>query len=146
MNQVRAIRSQDLERLFAITELAHELGITPRAIRFYESKGLLAPQRAGSTRVYTYRDKARLMIILRGKRLGFSLAQVQDYLDLYDADPTHKEQLFLLLRNARKRIIDLEQQRRDLELTLDELHEIEAQTLEAIREAGIDPLEEERGA
>ena len=83
------------------------------------------------------------MIILRGKRLGFTLAQVKDYLDLYDADPTHKEQLFLLLRNARKRIIELEQQRRDLELTLDELHEVEEQTLDAIRAAGFDPRAEE---
>ena len=142
MNQVPATRSRDLDRLYAITELAHELGITPRAIRFYESKGLIAPQRAGSTRVYTYRDRARLTIILRGKRLGFSLAQVKDYLDLYDADPGHSEQLFLLLRNARKRIIELEQQRRDLELTLDELHDVEEQTLEAIRAAGFDPSDE----
>jgi DNA-binding transcriptional MerR regulator len=126
------------ERLLSITELAHELGVTPRAIRFYESKGLLEPQRAGSNRVYGYRDRARMMIILRGKRLGFSLAQVKDYLDLYDADPTHKDQLLLLLRNTRQRIDDLEQQRRDLELTLDELHEMEEQTLEAMREMGID--------
>jgi DNA-binding transcriptional MerR regulator len=127
------------DRLLSITELAHELGITARAIRFYESKGLLEPQRAGSTRVYTYRDRARLMIILRGKRLGFSLAQVKDYLDLYDADPTHKDQLLLLLRNTRRRMDELEQQRRDLELTLDELHEMEQQTLEAMREAGMNP-------
>ena len=80
----------DTNRLFTITELSDELGVTPRAIRFYEAKGLLAPQRAGSNRVYTYRDRARLLIILRGKRLGFSLALVQKYLDLYDADPTHK--------------------------------------------------------
>lgn len=126
-------------RLYTITELAHELGVTARAIRFYEAKGLLDPQRAGTTRVYTYRDRARLLIILRGKRLGFSLASIKEYLALYDADPTHREQLVHLLRGARRRIGELEQQRRDLELTLDELREVEEQTLAAMREAGLEP-------
>lgn len=130
-------KRHDANRLYTITELAHELGVTPRAIRFYESKGLLEPQRSGSTRIYTYRDRARLLIILRGKRLGFSLAGVQEYLDLYDADPSRKEQLLHLLRGARQRIEELEEQRRDLELTLRELHEVEAQTLDAMRQAGI---------
>lgn len=128
-------------RLYTVTELARELGVTARAIRFYESKGLLDPQRAGTTRVYTYRDRARLLIILRGKRLGFSLAQVKEYLALYDADPTGKEQLVHLLRGARRRIAQLENQRRDLELTLDELREVEEQTLAAMREAGLEPPE-----
>ncbi len=127
------------ERLYSITELADELAVTPRAIRFYESKGLLEPLRAGGNRVYTHRDRARLLIILRGKRLGFSLAHIQHYLDLYDADPTHKEQLVHLLRGARQRIDELENQRRDLELTLDELRDIEEQVLQAMRQAGIDP-------
>lgn len=129
----------DTARLYTVTELAQDLGVTARAIRFYESKGLLDPQRAGTTRVYTYRDRARLLIILRGKRLGFSLAQVQEYLDLYDADPTRKEQFVHLLRGARRRIAELEGQRRDLEETVDELREIEEQTLAAMREAGFDP-------
>jgi len=119
-------------RLFSITELSLDLGVTPRAIRFYEAKGLLEPQRAGSTRVYTHRDRARLQIILRGKRLGFSLALVQKYLELYDADPTHRLQLEQLLRGARQRIAELEAQRQDLELTIEELHEIEELTLEAL--------------
>jgi DNA-binding transcriptional MerR regulator len=139
MNASSSKSPSPVDTLLSITELAHDLNITPRAIRFYETKGLLEPQRAGANRVYTYRDRARLLIILRGKRLGFSLAQVQDYLDLYDADPTQKDQLVLLLRNTRGRIGDLDQQQRDLELTLDELREIEEQTLEAMREAGIDP-------
>ena len=87
----------DPDRLFTITELSDEVGATPRAIRFYESKGLLAPQRAGANRVYSYRDRARLLIILRGKRLGFSLARIQEYLSLYDTDATHKGQLEHLL-------------------------------------------------
>jgi DNA-binding transcriptional MerR regulator len=134
-------RPDDKDRLYTISELAHELGVTARAIRFYESKGLLEPKRAGTTRVYSYRDRGRLLIILRGKRLGFSLAEVQSYLDLRDADPTGKAQLLQLLRGARKRIVELEGQARDLELTLDELREVEEQTLDALREAGVDPQE-----
>ncbi len=111
--------------------------MTPRAIRFYEAKGLIEPQRAGSTRVYTHRDRARLQIILRGKRLGFSLARVQEYLDLYDADPTHRVQIEHLLRGARQRIAELEAQRQDLELTIEELREIEKLTVEAL---GGEPL------
>ena len=130
---------QETHHLYAITELANELGVTPRAIRFYESKGLLEPQRAGANRVYTYRDRARLLLLLRGKRLGFSLAQIKLYLDLYDADPTRKKQLVHLLRGARQRIDELESQRRDLELTLEELREIETQVLDAMRAAGIVP-------
>ena len=120
-------------RLSSITELAQELGVTVRAIRFYETRGLLEPQRAGSMRVYTYRDRARLQIILRGKRLGFSLARVREYLDLYDSDPTHRVQLEHLLRGARQRIAELESQREDLELTLEELREMERLTLDALR-------------
>jgi DNA-binding transcriptional MerR regulator len=126
------------ERLFTITELARELGVTPRAIRFYESKGLLHPQRAGANRVYDHRDRGRLQLILRGKRLGFSLAQVAQFLDLYDADPDQHQQLLHLLRGARRRIDDLERQRHDLELTIAELREVEAQCAAAMRERGID--------
>ncbi len=94
-----------------------------------------APAPIGST---TYRDRGRLLLILRGKRLGFSLARIQQYLDLYDADPTSTEQLVHLLRGARQRIDELERQRHDLELTLDELREVEAQCVDAMRERGID--------
>jgi DNA-binding transcriptional MerR regulator len=133
--------TDDADRLYSITELADEVGATPRAIRFYESKGLLAPQRAGSTRVYSHRDRARLLIILRGKRLGFSLAHIRRYLELYDADPVHRGQLEHLLRGARQRIAELEAQRQDLEVTLDELREIEQLTLDALSQRGIAPPE-----
>jgi len=121
------------ERLFTITELAQELRTTARAIRFYESKGLIDPQRAGANRVYTHRDRGRLLLVLRGKRLGFSLACIKEYLDLYDAEPTHRTQLEHLLSGTQQRIGELEQQRLDLELTLDELRDIERQTLEALK-------------
>lgn len=138
--------SSNKPRLYTISELARELGVTARAIRFYESKGLLEPERAGNTRVYTYRDRARLLLILRGKRLGFSLEGVKEYLDLYDADPNHREQFLHLLRGVRRQIRSLERQRRDLELTLDELREVEQETLEAMEERGISPPEPEPDA
>ena len=118
-----------------IAEAARRSGLPASTIRFYETKGLLEPQRAGATRVYSHRDRARLQIILRGKRLGFSLALVQKYLDLYDADPTHKVQLEHLLAGARQRIAELEAQRQDLELTIEELREIEELTLQALAAA-----------
>lgn len=123
-----------MEKLYSITELAHELAVTPRAIRFYEAKGLLAPQRAGTTRVYTHRDRGRLQIILRGKRLGFSLSEIKDYLDLYDEDPTKHEQMLLLLKNVRGRLADLESQREDLETTIEELRDIERMTITALND------------
>lgn len=126
----------DPNRLYTITELSEELGVTPRAIRFYEAKGLLSPQRAGANRIYSHRDRARLLIILRGKRLGFSLALVKKYFDLYDADPTHKTQIEHLLAGARQRLSELEAQRQDLDLTIEELREIEQLCLDAMQRLG----------
>jgi len=126
------MREDPTNKLYSVTELANEFDITPRAIRFYETKGLLAPQRAGSTRVYTYKDRARLMIILRGKRMGFSLSGIKEYLDLYDADPTQKTQMKVLLNAIRERMQELDEQRKDLETTLEELKDVERQTLEAL--------------
>lgn len=115
--------------LFSVTELADELGITPRAIRFYETKGLIKPRRAGTTRVYTHRDRARMLLILRGKRLGFTLADIKEYLDLYDVDPSQVKQLQLLLGKIDERAKELEQQREDLETTLMELDEMRQECL-----------------
>ena len=115
-----------------MTELAVDLGITARAIRHYESKGLLSPRRAGKTRVYSHRERGRLQIILRGKRLGFSLADIGEYLDLYDADATQHEQLVLLLDRISTRLTDLEQQKGDLATLLAELRDIRSQTLSLI--------------
>ena len=115
-------------RFWTVTSLAEELGITPRTVRFYEDKGLIAPERAGTTRVYTARDRARMVLILRGKRLGFSLREIRDFLDLYDVDPAHTEQMRALLDAVRHRIADLEEQSAALALSLDELREMEMQT------------------
>jgi DNA-binding transcriptional MerR regulator len=117
------------ELLLTVTHLADELGVTPRTIRFYEDKGLIAPRRAGVTRVYTHRDRARIKLILRAKRLGFSLRDIRGFLDLYDADPAHLAQMRKLLRAVRDRREELEEQRVALDETLAELREMEQQTL-----------------
>ena len=127
------------DKLYSITELAEEFDITPRAIRFYETKKLLAPQRAGATRVYNYRDRARLMLVLRGKRLGFSLEDIKEYIDLYDADRSRTEQLAHPMLVGRRRIEELEQQLEDVQTTLQELRTIENEAIDSLREKGIDP-------
>ncbi|MDR3533436.1 MAG: MerR family DNA-binding transcriptional regulator [Rhodopila sp.] len=120
-------------RLYTVTELAKELGMTARAIRFYEDKGLITPQRAGTTRVYSARDRARMILILRGKRLGFSLSTIKEYLDLYDTDVTQHAQLKLLLASASKRRHQLLAQRQAIDEALSELADITAQTEAALK-------------
>jgi DNA-binding transcriptional MerR regulator len=117
------------DTFFTVTELARDLAITPRTIRFYEDKGLITPRRAGTMRVYTKRDRARMVLILRGKRLGFSLREIKEYLDLYDIDPSQTEQIRLLLKKVQTRLEMLEDQRLALEETILELKDIEEQTL-----------------
>ncbi|OEO31178.1 MerR family transcriptional regulator [Devosia insulae DS-56] len=109
--------------LFAIADLSHEFGISTRAIRFYEAKGLLNPERVGGTRVFRRRDRARLILILRGKRLGFSLRDISDYLSLYDAQ-SQTAQTKLLVAKVDERLSLLERQKADLETTIGELREI----------------------
>jgi DNA-binding transcriptional MerR regulator len=120
-------------RLYTVTELASELGMTARAIRFYEDKGLIIPRRAGTTRVYSARDRARMILILRGKRLGFSLSTIKEYLDLYDTDITQHAQLKLLLGSISKRRSQLVAQRQAIDEALSELSEIAAQTEAALQ-------------
>ena len=121
----------DNRDLFAIADLAREFGISTRAIRFYESKGLLTPERVGGTRVFRRRDRARLMLILRGKRLGFSLRDISDYLNLYDADRTQSAQVNLLVAKVDERLQMLELQLVDLKTTIAELREIRKLASEA---------------
>ncbi|MDO8418588.1 MAG: MerR family DNA-binding transcriptional regulator [Rubrivivax sp.] len=125
-------------RNYTITELALEFDITPRAIRFYEDMGLLAPQRAGRNRVYTQRDRTRLKLTLRGKRLGLSLQEIKPLVDMYDspADTTQQLQAFLKVLGEHRRL--LEQQREDIDITLAEIaqHEARCRTLLAGTTAG----------
>ncbi len=120
------------DTFFTVTQLARDLSVTPRTIRFYEDKGLITPRRAGTMRVYTKRDRARMALILRGKRLGFSLREIKDYLDLYDLDPSQGEQIRLLLKQVQDRLEMLEDQRLALEETIIELKDIEEQALSAL--------------
>ena len=120
--------------MLTVTELARELGITPRAMRFYETKGLVNPRRAGTTRIYTHRERGRLQLILRGKRLGFSLTDIGEYLDLYDADPAQHDQILMLLEKVNTRITALEVQKTDLDATLEELVSVRKQALIALDE------------
>ena len=113
-------------RTYTITELATEFDITPRAIRFYEDVGLLTPQRAGRNRVYTQRDRTRLKLTLRGKRLGLSLQEIKQLVTMYDSPSDTAQQLaaFMAVLEAHRRL--LEQQREDIEITLAEIAQHEA--------------------
>ena len=127
------------ERTFTISELADTFQVTPRTIRFYEDQGLLSPRRDGLNRVYSHRDRARLTLICRGKRLGFSLAEIKDFLDLYDVDDRQIEQMRFALAHGRERIASLEVQLVDVQQTLSELRALENQIIEHLKAAGAAP-------
>ena len=116
-----------MSETWGIAELASEFGVTTRTIRFYEDKNLITPERLGQRRIYHSRDKVRLQLIMRGKRLGFSLDEIRAMIDLYDADPTEVSQLQLFLDKLRERKAQLAGQREDIELVLAEIADREAQ-------------------
>lgn len=110
---------------FTITELAAEFDITPRAIRFYEDMGLLEPGRKGRNRVYTPRDRTRLKLTLRGKRLGLALQEIKQLVDMYDSQASAAPQLRAFLTILAQHRQQLEQQRHDIEVTLAEIQQHE---------------------
>lgn len=112
------------DRQFTIGELAVAFGVTTRAIRFYEAKGLISPPRKGTARSYSRRDRARLKLIQQGKNLGFSLEEIRDWLELYDADPNHVTQAKVLIEKVDLAIDELAQKRTDIERALKDLREI----------------------
>lgn len=123
-------------KIFAISDLAREFGITPRTIRFWEDQGILAPEREGNKRVFTRRDRARLKMALRGKRLGLSLAEIKDLIGMYNSTEDETPQLTECLRVMSKRREALEQQREDIEAMLAEIRQFEYQCqLELTRRA-----------
>jgi DNA-binding transcriptional MerR regulator len=124
------------DRLYTIGELAEELSVTTRAIRFYETKGLIAPARRGIARSYTRRDRARLRLILRGKNLGFTLEEIAQYLKLYDADPAQIAQTQMLLARVERAIDDLQTKRADLDRSLKELKDIRSQCTSHLKGRG----------
>lgn len=115
-----------------ISELAKEFDVTPRAIRFYEEQGLLHPVRQGQQRIYYSKDRIRLTLILRGKRLGFSLAEIKNVFSLYDTDPNSGAQLETMLTITKQKRIILEQQLSDIQTVLRELNEVETRCHEEL--------------
>ena len=113
------------ERTWSIGQLAAEFDTTLRTIRFYEDRGLLAPQRIGTTRIFSDRERVRLQLILRGKRLGFTLTEIAHILDLYDEQPGERGQLEFLIADIERRRNALEEKRRDLDDALAELAALE---------------------
>jgi DNA-binding transcriptional MerR regulator len=130
---------RDSARIYSIAELAREFGITARTMRFYEDEGLIKPRRQGLTRLYSMHDRTRLGWILRGKRLGFSLAEIKQLLDLYQVDRTGVQQLRELLRRSQAHITDLERKRRDLDAHINEFKEVESQVTAELKQRGVDP-------
>ena len=119
-----ASRESELES-WTIAQIADEFGVTHRTVRHYEDLGLITPERRGQQRVYHRRDRTRLNLILRGKRLGFPLEEVRTIIDLYDAPRGRASQLEYVLSQVDERRADLEQRRRDLDDTLKELDAFE---------------------
>lgn len=110
---------------FAISDLAREFGITPRTIRFWEDQGILSPAREGGKRIFARRDRARLKMALRGKRLGLSLAEIKDLIGMYNSTEDETPQLLECLRVMSSRRSALEQQREDIEAMLSEIAQFE---------------------
>jgi DNA-binding transcriptional MerR regulator len=119
--------------LYSIGDLAGEFGISARAIRFYESRGLLSPARVGANRIYTKRDRARLILILRGKRLGFSLEAISEYLDLYAVDQGQIAQTRRLLKRVEDSVVELEGKQREIGDALRELRDIRQQCIAQLK-------------
>jgi len=127
--------TQTQQLLYTIGELSREFGVTSRTIRFYESKGLITPERRGTARSYSRRDRAQLILVLRGKNLGFTLEEIKEYLDLYAADTTQVAQLQHLLGKIDHRVELLRRKKMDLDRTQSDLKAIRSQVVAALKAA-----------
>src|SRR6476646_11559159 len=121
MTAVETKERSNRDRTYSITELCREFDVTPRTLRFYEQKGLLHPDRRGWTRLFSYRDRARLQLILRGKKVGFSLEEIKEMLDLYNLRDGQLTQLRVASTKFRERLEALRKQRVELEDAISDL-------------------------
>ncbi|MBL0616226.1 MerR family transcriptional regulator [Aeromonas veronii] len=120
------------EITYSISELAHEFDVTPRTIRYYEDEGLLTPLREGQTRIYNHRDKIRLKLTLRGKRLGFSLAEIRELFEMYDTDRSSKTQLHSMIQLIEEKRCTLLQQLEDIQMVMTELEAAEQRCVNSL--------------
>jgi DNA-binding transcriptional MerR regulator len=138
-SQASSAAPRDTQRIYSIAELAREFAVTSRTIRFYEDEGLIKPRRQGTQRLYSVGDRARLGWILRGKRLGFTLSEIKELLDLYHVDRTGLQQMRELLRRSRLHIEDLERRRADLDAQIGDFKDVETQVSAELQRRGADP-------
>lgn len=125
------------KEFFTITELTREFGVSTRTIRFYEDEGLINPVRRGRTRLFRQAERRLLSFILRGKRLGFSIAEIREILQMYKEPPGEAGQLRLLMSKVGEKRAELEQKRRDIEETMAELDQVEEASLARLAELGV---------
>jgi len=131
------VTNQDDKNYYTITELTREFGVSTRTIRFYEDEGLINPVRRGRTRLFRQAERRLLSFILRGKRLGFSIAEIREILQMYKEPPGEAGQLRLLMAKVNEKREELEQKRRDIEETLAELDQVEEASLARLAELGV---------
>lgn len=131
------MNKHDVHEFYTITELTREFGVSTRTIRFYEDEGLINPMRRGRTRLFRQSDRRLLSFILRGKRLGFSIAEIREILGMYKEPPGEAGQLRLLISKVKEKRSELEQKRRDIEETLGELDQVEEASLARLAEIGV---------
>ncbi len=133
--QDQAMRAGNLcgkERTYSISELAQEFDITPRTIRYYEDEGLITPAREGQTPIYSHKDRTRLNLTPRGRRLGFSLAEIRELFDMYDTDRSSRMQLHSMIQLIEARRHSLRQQLEDIQMVMAELDAAEQRCIQSL--------------
>lgn len=132
-----SLKSPEQKQFFSITELTREFGVSTRTIRFYEDEGLIQPIRRGRTRLFKPSDRRLLMLIMRGKRLGFSIAEIREIISMYKEPPGESGQLKLLIQRVVEKRDQLLQKRTDIDETIAELDQVEEQCLGRMAELGV---------
>lgn len=126
-----------MNKYYTITELTREFGISTRTLRFYEDEGLIHPERRGRTRLFRSADRRLIMEILRGRRIGFTIAEIREIIQVYKDPPGEAGQLRLLMKRVEEKREELLQKRKDIEETLDELNNVEEACLTRLAEIGV---------